>query len=195
MRIETSRLILRPPVEEDWRDVYDGASDLAVSRMMSVIPYPYQPSDAQEFIGRVIQHWDATPQTDYTFFLESKDSGKVIGSSGLHGVDRFNGTAKTGSWIRQDHWRRGYILEAKVPILDFAFDTLGLRRIETSAFMHNAASQAMSAKLGFVREGVSIAATRSRATGEVHDEVFYGLFHEGWQVARDKILRDSKTHS
>ncbi len=195
MRIETSRLILRPPVEDDWRDVYEGVKDIDVSRMMSVIPHPYEPSDAQEFIGRVINFWKADPQTDYTFFIESKESGKVIGTSGLHSVNRFNGTTFTGSWIRQDHWRQGYILEAKVPILDYAFDTLGLRRVESSAFVHNTASQAMSAKLGFVREGVAIAARRSRATGEIHDEVCFGLFREGWQTAKERILRNSNTVS
>ncbi len=189
MRIETKRLILRPPVEEDWRDIVAGVSDLAVSRMLLAVPHPYNESDANEFIERTIKRWNEEPQTDYTFFLESKQSGKVIGSSGLHKVDRFNGTVSTGSWIRRDHWRQGYILEAKIPILDFAFDSLKLRRIETCAFAENIASQAMSEKLGFTREGVCKAASRSRATDEIHDEIHYGLFHEDWQRAKQRILQ------
>ncbi len=187
MQIETKRLILRPPVEDDWRDIAEGVSDLEVTRLMASIPHPYKDTDAVQFVARVLKSWSETPQTEYIFFLESKISDKVIGLTGLLKVDRFNGTAATGSWIRRDHWRKGYILEAKIPVLDFAFDTLGLRRIETCAFADNIASQAMSEKLGFISEGIARQSTRCRATDEIHDEIHYGLLREDWQVARARL--------
>lgn len=187
MQIETKRLILRPPVEGDWQDIAEGVSDLQVSRMLAVVPHPYTESDAVDFIARTLKRWSEEPQRDYTFFVERKQTKQVIGATGLHKVDRFNGTAATGSWIRRDRWRQGYILEAKIPVLDFAFDTLGLRRIETCAFAGNLASQAMSEKLGFIREGIARQSTRCRATDEIHDEIHYGLMREDWQSARRRL--------
>ena len=187
MRLETTRLILRPPTLADVPDVVAGVADIEVARMLLVVPHPYQESDARGFIERCIRRWSENPQNDFTFFLESKQDGRVIGASGLNKIDRFSGTAVTGSWIRKDLWRKGYILEAKIPILDFAFDGLELRRLETSAFAENIASQAMSEKLGFVNEGVSRAASKCRATGVIHDEVRYGLLKEEWRKARRRL--------
>jgi len=153
MKFETERLILRPARMSDWKDIVEGANDLEVSKTLLVVPYPYRKKDAVSFIEDCIKKSKERKPKGYVFFIELKGEGKVIGVTSLD-VDKSQGIGKTGSWINKKYWRNGYILEAKVPVLDFAFKKLRLRRISTSAFAENIASQKMSETLGFKREGL-----------------------------------------
>lgn len=115
---------------------------------------------------------------------------KVIGVAGIHNIDKFQGKAKTGSWINKKYWRKGYILEAKIPVLDFAFNKLRLRKIETEAFTGNNASNKMSLKLGFKKEGMKRKNSVCKATGEIHDGNIYGMFKEEWKKSRPKAVKE-----
>ena len=50
---------------------------------------------------------------------------------------------------------RGYMSEAVRLLLSFAFDTLGLHRVEAACLPHNRASRRLLAKLGFREEGLA----------------------------------------
>ena len=190
MIFKTKRLILRPPRKSDWKDVVEGANDIEVSKNLLVVPHPYKKKDAIKWINSTIKKWKIKNKKDYTFFIELKSEGKVIGATSLHKIDKEHGVANTGSWINKKYWRRGYILEAKVPILDFAFGKLKLRKIETVAFVENIASNNMSLKLGFKHEGLKRKAIVCKATGKIHDENIYGLLKEEWLNKREEIIRE-----
>lgn len=190
MRLETKRLILRPPRINDWKDVVEGANDLEVSRNLLAVPHPYQKKDALKWIKHCIKRHKSKNPDDYTFFIELKSEHKIIGATGIHKIDKSQGIAKTGSWINRKYWRNGYILEAKVPILDFAFNKLKLRRIETAAIEENIASNNMSKKLGFKHEGTKRQAVIPKATGKIHDEQIYGLLKKEWLQRRPEIVKE-----
>lgn len=181
MKLETKRLILRRPRLSDWKDLVEGIGDLKVSCMLDSVPHPYRKKDAIEWIKKSISKWRKKDQKDYIFFIELKSEKKVIGDTGLFKVDKFRGTCETGSWINKKYWKKGYILEAKVPVLDFVFDKLKLRKIETGAYVKNKASQGMSKRLGFKLEGKKRKSHVSKATGKIHDAYIYGLFKEDWK--------------
>lgn len=188
--LETKRLILRPPKKTDWKDIVEGASDLSVSKMLLVVPHPYRKKDALSWINSCIKKWKKKDKSDYTFFIILKSENKVIGATGLHEIDKRQGKAVTGSWINKKYWRNGYILESKVPVLDFAFKKLKLRKIETAAFVENIASNNMSQKLGFKLEGTKRKGTVSKADGKIHDENIYGLFRKEWLERRPFIIKE-----
>jgi ribosomal-protein-alanine N-acetyltransferase len=190
MIIKTKRLILRPPRKEDWKDIVEGAGNLEVSKNLLVVPHPYTKKDAMSWINRVIKKSKGKIRNDYTFFIELKSEKKIIGATGIHDIKKDQGTATTGSWINKKYWRNGYILEAKVPILDFAFNKLKLRRIETAAYIENLGSNEMSKKLGFTQEGTKRQVVVAKATGKIHDENIYGLLKEEWIKRRPFIIRE-----
>ncbi len=190
MKIETKRLILRPPRKSDWKDIVEGAGELDVSKWVPIIPFPYKKKDAVWFINDVMKKWRKKKKEDYTFFIELKSEKKVIGVTGIHKVDMHNRKAKTGSWINKNYWRKGYILESKIPVLDFAFNKLKLRKIETGAFAENKASNKMSRKLGFKYEGRKRKTSVCKATGKIHDENHYGLLKEEWKKSRPKLVKE-----
>lgn len=190
MIIKTKRLILRPVKKSDWKDIVEGISDKEVSKNLKIVPYPYSKKDALGWINKKLKKQKEREKDDYSFCIELKSEKKLIGATGLHRVSKKNGKCDTGSWISRKYWRKGYILEAKVPVLDFAFNKLKLRKIETAAFVENTASNNMSQKLGFRKEGTKRKSIVDAALRKVHDENIYGLFKDEWLKVRPKIIKE-----
>jgi len=186
MKLETPRLILRKPRKSDWKDIVEGAGEYEVARRTKTIPHPYTKADADGFIERTLKTWG---KGSYTFFIELKAERKVIGTLGLSRINEYNGTANTGSWVNKKYWRQGYMTEAKIPVNDFAFDTLKLRRLESTVNLDNKASNATQQKVGYKHEGVKRKAARSRGSGQIHDLNLYGLLKEDWKKARIRCLK------
>lgn len=190
MILKTKRLILRPFRKSDWKDIVEGVSNINVSKMTTCIPHPYSKKDAQKFISEKIGKWKKKNKKDYTFLIELKSEKKVIGGTTIFNIAKLSANAETGSWINKKYWRRGFILESKVPVLDFAFNKLKLRRIYSLAFVDNKASNSMSKKLGFAFEGTLRKHGKAISTGKIHDVNLYGLLKEEWVKIRQKIIKD-----
>ena len=188
MKLETKRLILRKPRISDWKDIVEGVGDLELSKMMKSIPYPYKKKDAVEWLKKTIKKWDK--KESYAFYLELKSEKKVIGCIGLEHIRKFQGTATTGSWINKKYWKKGYITEAKIAANDFAFNKLKLRRLNSSVFTDNIASNKTQQKMGYKLEGMRRKYVKSLATGKIKDENMYGLLKEDWKEKRKILIKE-----
>jgi RimJ/RimL family protein N-acetyltransferase len=71
--------------------------------------------------------------------------------------------------------------EATKRIIEFAFQELGLRRLNIEAFVENEASNNLIKKVGFIFEGTQKQGTRAKATGKLHDSNQYRLLKEEWE--------------
>ncbi len=181
MRLTTKRLILRDITQKDAKDLAKALNNIEISKWMSLIPYPYTTKDARWFIGKCVSNAKKKPVTVYNFFIQLKGNRKVIGCVGMSNVDRFQGTATIGYWLSQEYWRKGIIQEATTRVIDYAFKTLKLRRIDISAFVENKPSNALIRKLGFSYEGMRKKRCRSKSDGSIYDENIYGLLKEDWK--------------
>src|SRR3546814_6515314 len=68
------------------------------------------------------------------------------------------GVAQSGSlgyWMGKPYAGRGYMSEAVQLVLQFAFDSLGLNRVEAACLPHNAASRTLLVRGGFTEEGLA----------------------------------------
>ncbi len=190
MELETKRLILRKPKLSDWKDFVEGLNDIEVSKDLKFEPFPYSKKDALFLLKGFIKNWEKENKEEYTFCIELRQEKKVIGTTGIYAISKHNSKCTTGSWINKRYWRKGYILEAKISVLDFIFNQLKLNKIETAANKENVASNAMSKKLGFKLEGIRRKSVKSQADGRFHDSVLYGLFRGEWKKIRPKILKE-----
>jgi len=105
--------------------------------------------------------------------------GLLIGTMGLHGIDPIHRTAVTGSVIFDEEYRnKGYGTDAKMILLDYAFNILGLEVIESRAIGFNDRSAAYSQKCGYKVE----ARLRSRfyRFGRRHDEIILSVTRDEW---------------
>ena len=119
---------------------------------------------------------------DILLAIEIKEPREFIGVIGIHKIDFHNGTATTGTIIGEKRfWGKGYGTEAKMLLLKYAFEELGLRKICSAAIAYNKRSLAYSKKCGYVVEGVL--KEHILKGGTYWDEVLLAVFRKGWKKA------------
>jgi len=189
MRLETKRLILRKPRISDWKDIVEGVGNIKISRMTKSIPYPYAKKDALKWINNTIKKGGKKEKKACEFLIELKSEKKVIGCIGISKINKFVGTAMTGSWINSKYWKKGYISEAKIAANNFAFNKLKLKKLNSEVFTINKASNRTQQGMGYKFEGCKKKNSRSLATGKIYDANQYGLFKEDWKKNLPKIKK------
>jgi RimJ/RimL family protein N-acetyltransferase len=116
--------------------------------------------------------------TKIPFAIETKDS-ELIGNMSLDSIDYINRTAVTGAMIgNKKFWGKGYGSEAKMLLLDYAFNTLNLRKIISEVIGFNDRSVKYSLKCGYVIEGRQ--KKHYYKNGEYHDKVLLAVFKDDW---------------
>jgi len=172
--IETDRLILRQYNLNDINDVVDGLNNINVTKWLAGAPYPYTNKDAEYFINKSIN------EKLYKFAIVLKSENKVIGGTELSNIDLFNGTAGGGIWINEKYWGHGYGSEAFGARIKYAFEVLGLRRLENGYFKENEKSHKMQLRFGYKDEGIRRQRFVSKGSGKVEDEYITGLLKDEW---------------
>lgn len=135
--LQTSRLLLRAPRLRDARLVTIVLNDFAVSRWLTVVPFPYAMTDAEWFIKENLRgHFHA-------WFIWADDN--LIGTIGVDG--------SLGYWLAQSAWGQGFASEAARAVVDHHFATTDADDLTSSYFDGNAGSCNVLTKLGFEDAG------------------------------------------
>ncbi|MDQ1490945.1 MAG: hypothetical protein QOJ23_3459 [Actinomycetota bacterium] len=142
-------VVLRPWSRSDAAAIVELVDDPAIQRWLP-LPDPYTLDDAEEYIaGTQVQLTAGTAVS-----LAVVAGGRLVGSVGLRLDARDAGAAEIGYWVGAAARGRGVASTAARLLSDFAFDTLGLRRVELNAAIGNHASRRVAEKAGFEAEGV-----------------------------------------
>jgi RimJ/RimL family protein N-acetyltransferase len=105
--------------------------------------------------------------------------GRLIGTMGLHNINGKNRTAFTGALIgEKECWGKGYGTDAKMTLLHYAFNTLNLRKINSSVYAFNQRSLKYNLKCGYKIEGVR--KKQIFRNGKYHDEILIAVFKDDW---------------
>lgn len=148
LRLETPRLILRPPRLDDAAAIEAIAGRREVAEMTAAVPHPYPPGGAAEFIAGLAL--PAAAGDDYHVSIERRADGAVIGMAALYpGPAAPSG--QIGYYVAPECWGQGYATETAGRLLRYALDNLRLPRVTAHVFLGNVASLRVLAKLGFVQ--------------------------------------------
>ncbi len=113
--------------------------------------------------------------------------GKVAGEINLLSVQRGPmQSATVGYWIDRQHAGNGYMPEALVVILRFAFEELGLHRIEVAIIPRNHASRRVVEKLKLREEGLALRYLEINGVWE--DHIRYAITAEEWADRRNELM-------
>ncbi|WP_106768791.1 GNAT family N-acetyltransferase [Paenibacillus faecalis] len=152
MRTElyTERLHLRKMKVSDSSSLFKIWSDPDVTRFMDVECF----TDEDQAI-EMIQLLDGLAQDNKAirFSIIEIESNEIIGSCGYNSLDFENAKAEIGYDIAKASWGRGYASEAISSLLDYAFSSLNLNRIEAKVEPENINSIKVLQKLNFTFEG------------------------------------------
>lgn len=177
--LHTSRLTLRPFTMADAADIQRLAGVREVADTTANIPHPYPDGAAQAWI-RGLDHSRSQgieKASEIVFAITASDSGALLGAVGLVHTSA-HARAELGYWIAFDSWGRGYATEAARAVLEFAYGTLGLERIEATYMTRNPASARVMQKLGMRFEGLH--PKLYRRNGVFEDSGRYSILREEW---------------
>ncbi|MCP5027500.1 MAG: GNAT family N-acetyltransferase [Actinomycetia bacterium] len=94
-------------------------------------------------------------------------------------------SAYVGYWIDQAHAGHGYTPEAMVLVSRYAFDELGLHRLQISIIPRNRASRRVMEKLRVRDEGVARAYLE--INGRWEDHIRFAMTADEWHCRRDEL--------
>jgi RimJ/RimL family protein N-acetyltransferase len=104
----------------------------------------------------------------------------AVGVVQLRQTERGFVTAEWGFAMSSRWWGSGLFLEASRLLIDFAFGTVGVHRLEARAAVANGRCQAAMQKLGAVREGV-LRQSLTAADGTRLDQVLWSILAADWR--------------
>jgi RimJ/RimL family protein N-acetyltransferase len=145
-------IALRRPAADDIPWITAACSDRELSRYIPVIPYPYSRSDAQAFVQRAIRGW--TEGTGATFVIADASTGEGSGTIGLRLFADDTEQAEVGYWLRREARGRGAASTGVRLVSNWAFEELGIQRMNLMTSPENVASQRVAERAGFTREGL-----------------------------------------
>jgi len=146
--LATARLRLRAPQREDAPTIAALANDRRIAENTARIPHPYTLADAEGFLRYLEES-----ETETAFAITLADD-TLIGICGL--LMKPRKTPEIGYWLGAPYWSHGYATEAARAVIDYAFEELGLERLDAGARVSNPASRRVLEKCGFQWSGVTL---------------------------------------
>lgn len=109
----------------------------------------------------------------FPFFVFRVADGALTGAVNLNNVRRgVAQTASVGYWCGTPYLRQGLTLAGVRAVVGFAFERLGLHRLEAACVPENARSAALLEQAGFEREGY--ARSYLKINGRWRDHILFG---------------------
>jgi RimJ/RimL family protein N-acetyltransferase len=168
LRLRTPRLELRWPTLADL----DALASLAAEGVHdpAVMPFEVAWTDAPaaDRARSTLQfhwsQWGSWAASDWSLNLVVDLAGTIVGTQGIGAKDfAIVREVHTGSWVGQKYHGQGIGTEMRAAVLGLAFEGLNARYACSSAFDDNAASLAVSRKLGYADDGIEFNVVRGRA--------------------------------
>ena len=174
--LHTARLLLRPVTSADADALFAMHSSAYVLRYWDAPPWSER-ARAERFIT-ACQHM-ADEGSGARLVIDRVSDRTFIGWCSLTRWNPDYRSASMGYCLDDAAWGNGYATEAAHAVLQWAFDTLDLNRVQAETDTRNTASARVLEKLGFVREGTL--REDCVVNGEVSDSWVYGLIRRQWR--------------
>ena len=143
-------LTLRELRASDAKDLLAAVGTIEVTRLIS--PPPPTVEGFEKFIAWTGRQREAGKSIAYGITLNGSDT--VIGLFQVRSLTTGFDIAEWGFALGSDFWGTGIFTEAAQLVLDFAFDVIGVRRMEAKAAVKNGRGNGALQKLGAVQEAV-----------------------------------------
>jgi ribosomal-protein-alanine N-acetyltransferase len=176
------RLTLRELCLDDGPALLPLVTAPDVTRFMS--PPPEVPNWFSTFIAATARERQAGRYAGFAIVPHGEDT--PVGLVQIRQLEPNFSTAEWGVALGSAWWGKGLFEDAGRLVLGFAFDTLGVHRLEARVAVPNARGNAAVRKLGATAEGLLRRALRT-ADGATHDQVLWAWLNDEWR--RDEARR------
>ncbi len=179
VRLETKRLILRRLELSDAEDAYHNwTNDGEVTKFLTW-PTHENIQMTRNFIQSNVDQYDKESDF-YSWGIECKEIGQVIGSIGAVNVNERAESVHIGYCIGKAYWNRGIISEAFGAVIQYLFEVVEVNRIDSRHDPRNPYSGKVMEKCGLIYEGTLRQSDRNNQG--ICDAAWYGLLKAEWKM-------------
>jgi RimJ/RimL family protein N-acetyltransferase len=174
---ETARLLIRSPMPGDGEPKRRAVSESleSLKPWLSWAQREPTPEKAEEEVRQARVRF--LERTDLQMLLFEKESGELVGGSGLHRIRWEIPKFEIGYWCRKRFEGGGYITEAVHGIAEFAARYLEARRLEIACDSRNLRSVRVAESAGFELEA-RLRDAHAAPDGGVGDLLIHASFPE-----------------
>jgi len=162
----------------------DAPSLLAMLAVDEVARFISPPPTTIEGFERFIAwtHRERAAGNYICFAVVPEGTDTAVGLFQVRQLEPGFGTAEWGFAIGSPYWGSGIFLEGAKLVVNFAFDVIGVHRLEARAAVRNGRGNGALRKLGAVQEGVL--RKSFLRNGEYLDQVLWTIMDEDWRQAK-----------
>jgi [ribosomal protein S5]-alanine N-acetyltransferase len=147
--IQTERLRLRKPRLDDAPVIFEAyGRDPEVTRYLVWKPHRTV-QETYQFLMACEELWRTGK--DFAYAITVKGDDRVVGMFGLHPMRL---KLEVGYTLARPYWGKGYMTEALLTVIDWAFTQPEIYRVQAFCDVENIASARVMEKAGMSREGL-----------------------------------------
>jgi RimJ/RimL family protein N-acetyltransferase len=129
-------------------------------------------------------------KTSYPFAMFDKKENRYAGCTRYANISFRDKRLEIGwTWIAPLLQGSGINKHNKFLMLQYAFETMGLNRVELKTAGTNLKSQRAMEKIGAIREGL-LRKHSINDIGTIRDTVYYSFINDEWPAVKEKIFKE-----
>ncbi len=176
------RVTLREFHDSDASSLFTSLTTDQVAQLIS--PPPTTREGFEQFIAWT--HRQRAEGLYVCFAVVPRDSNVAVGLFQVRTLSSDFQTAEWGFALAAEHWGSGIFVEGAELTLKFAFDVLGVRRLEARAALVNGRGNGALHKIGAKQEAVLRASFERR--GEFLDQALWTILESDWRALQAKFV-------
>lgn len=173
------QVVLRELRRSDAESLFSLLTTAEVARFIS--PPPTSVEEFEHFIDWT--HRQRTNGSYVCFAVTVRGFDTAVGIFQVRQLGFGFDTAEWGFAIGSPFWGTGVFKDGAELVLEFAFETLGVHRLEARAATRNGRGNGALLKIGAVQEAVLRRSFLCR--GEYLDQALYSIVEDDWRAARE----------
>ena len=180
-------LVRLEPLERAHEDgLWEASRDARTWQWLSV-EQPQTREELRAYLDAALAN--AAAGLELPLVTVSRESGRVIGSTRYLALRPEARSIEIGwTWLTPAAWGTGANIEAKLLMLDYAFEQLGCLRVELKTDARNERSRGAMAALPARFEGIHRKHMLVRG-GQRRDSAWYSVLDDEWPEVKANLLR------
>jgi ribosomal-protein-alanine N-acetyltransferase len=178
--LASEQVVLRELRPSDAASLFAMLTTAEVSRFIS--PPPTTVEGFERFIAWTLRQRAAGSYACFAVTLKGFDT--AIGIFQVRALDPVFETAEWGFAIGSPFWGTGVFKSGADLVIEFAFETIGVHRLEARAAVRNGRGNAALRKVGAVQEGLLRKSFLRH--GEYLDQALYAIVEDDYRAGREE---------